>query len=97
MKLRDTLAPLPAGEVDRLLGRIEGMEMAMRICRNRAVDMQDMMDDEDVGTRIGLRFQRDEAETLAAMIRLVQVSIGNGTMPFGDLTAAEQEEIWRIY
>lgn len=85
MKIRDFLDSLPENQRERALGRIEGMQMSMRICRNRAEDNKNDLN------------RSMEAAMCAELVRLVQVQIGAGNRPFGDLTPAELDEIWRIY
>lgn len=76
---------LPGPQREQLRARLEGMQLAQRICRNRAEDVRDNPS------------RMMEAEICAESIRLVQVGIGNGSMPFGELTADEQDAIGRIY
>lgn len=85
MKLLDYLEQLPPEARERLLGRIEGMTMAMRICRNRAEDVKDNLN------------RSMEAAALAEIIRMVQVQIGSARQLFGPLTEDELDEIRRIY
>lgn len=68
-----------------------GMELAMRIVRNRGEDIKQMRGREMNETEIM------EAATTAAMIRLVQVEIGSGRMPVpNEWTADEIDEVGRI-
>jgi hypothetical protein len=71
-------------------GVIAGMELAMRICRNRAQDYRSM------GSTDSLYGQTQAAETCAGCIRITQVEIGAGRMPLPEFTQLEQEEINRI-
>lgn len=89
MKINEYLSSLPPELRERALGRLEGMSLAMRICRNRAEDAPE-------GSIAWLR--ANEATLCAEMIRMVQVQIGSGRQPeIGDLSADELEELWRIY
>lgn len=65
---------------------IEGMELAMRVCRNRH---QDCM-------IIGQTIRANEATVCEAIIRLVQVEIGSGRMPLPTFTPSEINEMDRI-
>jgi len=65
---------------------IEGMELAIRICRNRA---------EDYGGDLS-KPMCQAAETCAGLIRLVQVEIGSGRQPLPVFTVEETDEIDRI-
>ena len=98
MKLLDHLNRLPEPERLMLIGRLQGMTLAMRIARNRAEDCKQRHVEANA-TRSGASFATEahEAETVAAMIRLVQVSIGNGTSEFPALSVEELDEINRIY
>lgn len=81
-----------------LLGRLQGMTLAMRIARNRANDLH-TMHRQASEQRNGASYQveEQEAHNVAAMIRLMQVSLGNGTLEFPELSADELDEINRIY
>lgn len=85
MTIQEYLDSLSSGLRERVLGRIEGMSMAMRLCRNRAVDVTHD------------KTRADEATICAMVIRHMQVEFGSGRFPFGELTADEWDEIWRIY
>lgn len=87
MRITDLLDSLPPLERERMLGRLEGMQMAQRVCRNREEDMREWQG----GNGIAL------PADCAGIIRFVQVQIGNGQMPFGPLTDLEKDAIWRIY
>jgi hypothetical protein len=89
MKIGELLCGMTPLAATRLLGQLEGMEMAMRICRNRASDLE--------GTDGMPSAYVQEALNLAGIIRLVQVQIGSGRQTFGPLTQEEQDEINRIY
>lgn len=65
---------------------IEGMECAMRICRNRAQDCND--------TKQPVR--SNEAELCSGLIRIVQANIGAGRQPLPTFTQDELDEIKRI-
>lgn len=67
-------------------GIIAGMELAMRICRNRA---------QDYGGDLA-EPKCQAAETCAGVIRIVQVEIGAGRQPLPEFTIEEQEEMNRI-
>lgn len=98
MTIQDWLDSLPPMERERAMGRLEGMTLAQRICRNRAADGWQLH--HEAGTDNGRSLTAtaaNEAETLAAMIRFVQVGIGNGTLPFGPLTVDEQDALARIF
>lgn len=96
MKIKELLDSLPGLERERLLGRIEGMEIAMRVCRNRAADCHGIRDAANMA-QPHWTVRADEAYTLASVIRLVQVQIGSGRQQFGELAPDELEEIERIY
>lgn len=85
MKITELLSSLPPLERERMLGRIEGMQMAIRICNNRAEDIKDSLN------------RSQEAAVLAGIIRICQVNIGSGISKFGDLSEDEQAAIWRIF
>jgi len=70
---------------------IEGMELSMRICRNRAADYAklDVTQDHKV-------WREQEAKNCAAMIRIVQVNIGAERIDIPDFTLDEIEEMERI-
>lgn len=87
--IKDYLDSLPADRRERELGRLEGMSMAMRICRNRAED------EGGVNTPKGMA-----AEICQATIRFVQVQLGSGRQSWqdmGGLTEDELDELWRIW
>lgn len=65
---------------------LEGMEMAMRICRNRAQDLGGNLDEPGP----------QHCETCAGVIRIVQVEIGAGRAPYPAFTKEEIDEIERI-
>jgi hypothetical protein len=92
MKLNDFLNSLPPLQRQRMLGRLEGMSMAMRVARNRAEDVGGL--DANNSTN---QLRENEAQTVAAMIRMLQVAFGNGTMRFDDFSDEEIDEILRIY
>lgn len=100
MKIKDFLDTLPEPERSRTLGRIEGMEMALRIIRNRAQDCSAIassslpMPGQAKDYWLSLE---NEDRVCEAIVRNTQVGIGSGTFPFGDLTPDEQDDIWRIY
>lgn len=79
---------------------VEGMELAMRICRNRCVDCEANSKSVKNGNwKIGQELWRqrsDEADMCAEVIRIVQVQIGAGQMPMPTFTVAELDEINRI-
>ena len=62
---------------------IAGMQLAIRLCRNRAEDCE----------RMGKPDQRQEALVCEGLIRIVQVEIGAGRMPRPQLTEEELEEM----
>lgn len=84
MRFEDHLLSLEPLDAQRLLGQMEGMEMAMRICRARSDNLQ---------KHDPLR--SNEAGLIAELIRIVQVSIGNGTHVL-DLSNDELDDIYRI-
>jgi hypothetical protein len=65
---------------------IAGMELAMRICRNRAKDCKTE----------GWTIKEYEAFLCAQIIRNVQVEIGAGRMPRPQFTKEELDEMDRI-
>lgn len=65
---------------------IAGMELALRICRNRAKDCKEE----------GWTLKEYEAHTCAHLIRNVQVEIGAGRMPRPQFTKEELDEMDRI-
>jgi hypothetical protein len=66
---------------------ILGMELAMRIIRNRAADQKDLAHWDD----------EQECQNLVGMIRIVQVEIGSGRMPVpSNWTPDEIDEVERI-
>jgi hypothetical protein len=67
-------------------GIVAGMELAMRICRNRAEDCRSLRTDHHA----------NEAENCAGIIRIVQVEIGAGRQHLPEFTLEEQEEMNRI-
>lgn len=83
MTLAEHLASLDPVEQVKLLCRLEGMELAMRICRTRAMDANNMASWHYAGE-------------CAELIRIVQVQIGAGAIPFPELTKDEQMELARI-
>lgn len=98
MKIQDFLDTLPEPARSRTLGRLEGMTMAMRIARNRAADLAEVAKDSGTApARDHYSAGEAEAHTIASVIRMVQVGVGNGSLPFSDLTPEELDEIRRIY
>lgn len=98
MKLLEHLNSLPLDERTLLLGRLQGMTLAMRITRNRAEDLNSMhRQASEARTGACYQAEEQEAHNIAALIRLMQVQLGNGAMEFPELTAAELDEINRIY
>lgn len=85
MRIAEMMEKLTPLECERFLGRIEGMEMSMRICRNRAEDIKDSLN------------RSTEAAVCAEIIRMCQVQFGSGKSRFGELTEDELAEINRIY
>lgn len=77
-----------ATEAILMTGFIAGMELAMRICRNRAEDIRAMG---KIMTMAG-----NEADNCAGIIRNVQVEIGSGRMKRPAFTAEESDEMDRI-
>lgn len=65
---------------------LAGMQLAMRICRNRATDL----------LKINADARSNEAETCAGMIRICQVEIGSGRMERPKFTKEELDELDRI-
>jgi hypothetical protein len=98
MKISDILSNLSHDERIRTMARLEGMTLAMRIIGNRASDLRDMAASAgEAESKSKLLQAESELLTANSMIRLVQVSIGNGTQKFGDLSASEIDSIMRIY
>lgn len=98
MTIEEMILSLPPAERARLVYRLEGMEMARRICRNRARDLDPHIDAAQAvgGDMLPPVVRQNEAETCAEVIRTIQVAIGSGRMDFGDLTQEEKEELSRI-
>jgi hypothetical protein len=67
---------------------LAGMQMAMRICRNRAKDARELS---MTTTNVEM-----EAETCAGLIRICQVEIGSGRMARPKFTKEELDEMDRI-
>jgi hypothetical protein len=63
---------------------VAGMQLAIRICRNRAEDCKRMGKDDQ------------EALVCEGLIRICQVEIGTGKMPLPRFSEEEQEELNRI-
>lgn len=82
----EALVDFDPGAVQAILmtGFIAGMELAMRLCRNRAEDLR-LMDKDPL-----------EADTCAGLIRICQVEIGAGRMKRPDFTKEEMDEMDRI-
>jgi hypothetical protein len=98
MKISDYLATLPHDDRIRAMARLEGMTLAMRIIGNRAADLKEMAESSsEPHYRERMLSAENEIQTARSMVRLVQVNIGNGNQKFGDLSAAEIEEIMLIY
>jgi hypothetical protein len=68
------------------LGLIAGMQLAMRICRNKKEDMLITSHYEEAGG----------ADLCDIAIRVQQVQIGSGRAPLPEFTIEEQEEMNRI-
>lgn len=91
MTIEEFLNSLPAGERERVLGVLEGLSIAMRICRNRAEDLRH--------TEQPLS-PAEASEICASTIRFVQVQIGAGGMGWQELSRLSREEsmeLWRIW
>jgi hypothetical protein len=91
LTIEEFLNSLPAGERERMLGRLEGLSLAMRICRNRAVDLS------ETGQPLS---PAEASEICASTIRFVQVQIGAGGAGWQELiqlTREESMELWRIW
>lgn len=71
---------------------ILGMELAMRIARNRKEDLAVTHSDYPKA----LSLVRNQIETLIGCIRIVQVEIGAGRMPLPEFTPDEIDEVERI-
>jgi hypothetical protein len=78
--------PVLAGAVQCAF--IAGMQLAIRVCRNRAADIRQAG---KIMTMAG-----NEAETCASLIRIMQVEIGSGRSARPKLTKEELEEMDRI-
>lgn len=99
MKLQEWLASLPPEFHDRFLGRIEGLQLAQRICHNHADHIAKVLAHPEIapGAKpdlVQLRYQ--EALAMENIIRFVQVGYGNGRFPIDELTPEELDAIWRI-
>lgn len=72
---------------------IAGMELAMRICRNRKTDIENLrsLDYPKVAALV-----QNQIEICIFGIRQVQVEIGSGRMPLPEFTEDEKDEIERI-
>ena len=79
-------------------GVIAGMELAMRICRNRASDRMKLWTQSKRDSRASNINAGGQSEALicADMIRVVQVEIGSWRMKLPEFTLEEQDEINRI-
>ncbi|MDB5795783.1 MAG: hypothetical protein JWR25_2162 [Noviherbaspirillum sp.] len=87
MSIDEYLATLTPVDRTRLLGQIEGMQLAQRIIQNRVIELVGLgASDEIVAELHG-------AQTL---LRSVQVGLGNGARNFPTLTVPEQAAIDRI-
>lgn len=84
----DMLMAIDVGTVGNIVqcSFIAGMELAMRICRNRASDCKEE----------GWTIKEYEAFLCAQLIRNVQVEIGAGRMPRPKFTKEELDEMDRI-
>jgi hypothetical protein len=84
----DLLLAIDAGAIGSIVqcSFIAGLELAMRICRNRASDCKTE----------GWTIKEYEAFLCAQLIRNVQVEIGAGRMPRPTFTKEELEEMDRI-
>lgn len=65
---------------------VAGMQMAIRVCRNRANDCE----------VTGQKAAEMEAQNLAGLIRIIQVEIGSGRMQRPPFTKEELDELERI-
>jgi hypothetical protein len=98
MRINESMEGMTELERERFLGRLEGMSMAMRICRNRAVDCdENHRETTDQNAKHIWLLRQAEAELAAATIRLIQVQVGSGKMYFGELSVDERAEVYRIY
>jgi hypothetical protein len=86
----DTLAAIDMEAVSNLVqcAFLAGMQLAIRICRNRAADIREAG---KIMTMAG-----NEADNCAGIIRIVQVEIGSGRSPRPKFTKEELEEMDRI-
>jgi hypothetical protein len=84
----DLLIAIDAGAMGGVVqcSFIAGMQLAMRICRNRAKDCKEN----------GWTIKEYEALLCAQLIRNMQVEIGAGRMPRPKFTKEELEEMDRI-
>lgn len=84
----DLLMSIDVGAVGNIVqcAFIAGMQLAMRICRNRARDCKEN----------NWTLKEYEAHTCAHLIRNVQVEIGAGRMPRPKFTKEELDEMDRI-
>lgn len=84
----DLLMAIDAGAIGNVVqcSFVAGMELAMRICRNRAKDCKEE----------GWTIKEYEAFLCAQLIRNVQVEIGAGRMPRPQFTKEELDEMDRI-
>lgn len=78
---------IPAIQQCALESFVSGMELAMRICRNRAQDYGGDLADPKC----------QAAETCVGVIRIVQVEIATGRSAIPEFTYDEIDEIRRIY
>jgi hypothetical protein len=87
MKITEMLSQFDDFDRQRALGLLEGLQLAQRICNNRAEDNRRMFRQQ----------AEQEAHVCAEVIRVTQVMIGSGRQVIPELTPQEQEMIWRIF
>jgi hypothetical protein len=71
---------------------ILGMELAMRICRNRQADLAVTHSDYPKA----LNLVKNQIDILIGSIRIVQVEIGSGRVPLPEFSQDEIDEVERI-
>jgi hypothetical protein len=87
MGIDEHLAKLTPVDRTRLLGQIEGMQLAQRIIQNRVIELVKLNANDDIVAEL------HGAQTL---LRGVQVELGSGSREFPTLTESEQAAIDRI-
>ncbi|SNT36004.1 hypothetical protein SAMN06265795_1293 [Noviherbaspirillum humi] len=88
MKIDDYLATLAPSDRSRLLGQLEGLQLAQRLISDQLAELNSASGEDDAAIQ--------QLNNAIAMIRLAQVNLGNGIARFPILDVAEQFAIDRI-